>query len=113
MMERNNKGVLVLGYRPMSSLEIKMDKIIKENKLSYKFVGNGKFSIERKVPDFINTNGEKIALEVFYRKHKNVFSGRLDNWMNKRKELFMKYGWKIEFFNECQVNNEEVIRRLN
>ena len=55
-----------------SRLETKTINIIKKLKLPYKFVGNGKFFIERKNPDFININGEKIAIEVFYRGYKTA-----------------------------------------
>lgn len=86
-----------LRRRPMSSLEVKMNDIIKKNNLPYKFVGDGKFWIERKNPDFINTNGKKIAIEVFYPRHKEEFAGGLENWKRERTEIFKKYGWSILF----------------
>lgn len=51
-----------LMKRPMSSLEIKVQKVIDKYILPYKFVGNGMFFIENKNPDFININGEKKEL---------------------------------------------------
>jgi hypothetical protein len=108
-----------LQRRIPSSLEIKMVQIIKKFNLPYKFVGDGKFFIENKCPDFVNTNGKKIALEVFYRKHKNKFRGNnndwknVDDWKQKRQEIFDRYGWKIEFFDETQVNENEIIRRID
>ena len=101
-----------LTRRTPSSLERKMINIISKYNLPYKFVGDGKFFIERKNPDFININGEKIAIEVFYRKHKEMFSGGLLNWMEDRKNIFNKYNWKLLFFNEIQVNDNEVRMRL-
>lgn len=95
-----------------SSLELKMIKIIKKYNLPYKFVGNGKFFIENKNPDFINCNGEKIAIEVFYRDHKKKFRKTIEQWKQERQGIFAKYGWKLLFFNEIQVNEEEVRRRL-
>lgn len=102
----------VLGRRKKSLLEIKFEKIIKELNLPYKFVGNGKFFVENKCPDFINCNGEKIAIEIFYRRHKEQFRGGLEKWKQNRQKTFNKYGWKILFFNETQINEKEVLQCL-
>jgi len=104
-----------LRRREMSSLEEKMLGIIKDNDLPYKFVGNGDFFIERKNPDFINTNGSKIAIEVFWRgfKTKKCFHGKdLDEWKADRLGIFKKYGWDIVFFDETQVNEKDVLNAL-
>ena len=103
----------VLGRRDMSSLEKKMLRIIQKHNLPYKFVGDGQFSIGRKVPDFINCNGKKIAVEVFYPKHKEQFrAGGLEGWKESRSKEFAKYGWSIEYFDVMQVNEEEILRRI-
>jgi very-short-patch-repair endonuclease len=96
-----------------SSLESKMLEIIKCNKLPYKFVGNGKFMIGRKCPDFVNCNGEKTALEVFYRRHKEDFRGGLQNWKRNRSRIFARYGWKIIYFDERMVEEDYILKRLN
>jgi hypothetical protein len=101
-----------LRRRPMSSLEIKFNDIIVKHALPYKFVGNGDFFIERKNPDFVNCNGEKIAVEVYYRKHKEQFSGGLKHWRRNRHYLFAKYGWRLWFFDETQVKERYVVQRL-
>lgn len=101
-----------LRRREKSSLELKFEKIINDNNLPYVFVGNGNFFIERKNPDFINNNGQKIAIEVFCRKHKKMFKGNIETWKNERQQIFNRYGWKIEYFNETQVNENEIINRL-
>ena len=99
-----------LQRREMSYLEIKMNEIIQKNNLPYKFVGNGDFMIERKCPDFVNTNGEKKVIEVFGTRHKNRFrSGGVDSWMKERSELFSKYGYKTIFFNEKEVSSENTV----
>lgn len=100
-----------LKRKPISSLEQKFLFIIKKNNLPYEFVGNGKFFIENKCPDFINCNGQKIAVEVFYRKHKEVFRDGLENWKMERQKIFSKYGWKIIFFDET-FKEEDVLRCL-
>jgi len=95
----------ILRRRTPSSLELKMIDIIEKHNLPYKFVGDGNFFIERKNPDFININGKKIAIEVFYKKHKEVFAHGLENWKQKREQIFNKYGWTLLFFDETQVND--------
>jgi len=109
---RNKITKKVLGKRGLSSLEKKFMETIVKFRLPYKFVGDGKFFIEKKNPDFINCNGEKIAIEVYCTRHKNIFRGDCMIWMKNRQKIFEKYGWKIEFFNEWQINDNEIIKRL-
>lgn len=97
-----------LRRHPISSLELKFQKIIDKYQLPYRYVGNGKFFIERKNPDFININGEKKAIEVYARKHKEKLRNiSIDQWQKERQEIFAKYGWKVIFFDEVQLNNEK------
>lgn len=93
-----------LRRRDKSSLEIRFQQIIDKYNLPYKFVGNGEFFIERKNPDFININGEKKAVEVYYRGHKEKFRGNIETWKRERQLIFNKYGWKLLFFDETQLN---------
>lgn len=96
----------------MSSLEKRVNDVIIKYELPYIFTGNGKFFIERKNPDFVNTNGQKIAIEVFCRKHKGFFRGDVDNWKETRQTLFSKYGWNILFIEDWQTNNEKYLLDL-
>jgi very-short-patch-repair endonuclease len=99
-----------LRRRSMSSLEIKFQKIITQYNLPYKFVGNGEFFIERKNPDFVNINGEKKAIEVYYKKHKEQFRNMtIDEWKEERKFVFNKYGWEVLFLDETQVNENYIL----
>jgi very-short-patch-repair endonuclease len=103
----------VFAKRDKSSLEIKFEGICQKHNLPYKFVGNGDFFIERKCPDFINCNGEKIAIEVYCTKHKRRFKKIPEwQWKQERTAIFNKYGWKIIFFNELQVNEKDVLTTL-
>jgi len=102
----------VLGKRPKSSLEIKFESIIEKYNLPYSFVGNGEFSIANKIPDFINVNGDKIAIEVYCRKHKDIFRGGFIKWKQEREDLFLKYGWKTLFFDATEINDKYILEQL-
>jgi hypothetical protein len=92
----------------MSKLEIRFNNLIKENKLPYSFVGNGKILVGNKSPDFVHLN-KNIAIEVFDKKHKDLFrNGGCRTWMNARKQYFNNLGWDIEFFNEKMLCNRIV-----
>jgi len=101
-----------LMKHPMSSLEKRFNYFIKKLDLPYKFVGNGDFIIENKCPDFINTNGEKIAIEVYFTKHKEMFGAAketgIKKWKFNRLKLFNKYGWDVKFFNEKEISEENI-----
>lgn len=101
-----------LRRNPKSSLEIKFENIINSLGLPYKFVGNGEVMIAKKCPDFVDKNGKKIAIEVFYRKHKQMFKGNIEVWKAERAKIFNEQGWEIIFFDETQVNEECVKNTL-
>lgn len=102
-----------LTRHPISSLELKFQKIIDKHQLPYKYVGNGQFFIERKNPDFININGEKKAIEVYAKVHKEKIRGvNIEEWKRDRQEIFSKYGWQILFFDEVQLNEQNVLSKL-
>ena len=71
-----------------------------------------KGQFDNKCPDFINCNGEKIAIEAYYRRHKQQFRGDIDTWKNERQGIFNKYGWNIIFFDETEVNDDNILRSL-
>jgi len=101
-----------LSKRTPSSLEEKFQDIIDKYNLPYKYVGDGKIFIERYNPDFINTNNEKIAVEVYARYYKLRNNKSIEQWKDERQKVFNKYGWKIIFFNEIEVNEEYVLEKI-
>lgn len=102
-----------LAHRGKSGLEKRVEGIINKFNLPYKFVGNGKFFIERKNPDFVNTNGQKIAVEVYWKRHKDEFrKGGCDLWMKERTKIFKKYGWVVVFLESSEINEKIVLRKL-
>lgn len=81
--------------------ELKFCRIIKRHNLPYKYTGNGSFWIENVNPDFVQTNGKKICVEVFG-----------DYWHNredvKKKDIerlntLQKYGWQRIVFWEHEL----------
>ena len=101
-----------LRRRIPTSLEEKFQEIIAKHNLPYKYVGDGSFMIGKKNPDFININSEKIAIEVYARYFKKRDNRDIEQWKQKRNRVFRKFGWKIIYFNEVEVNEENVLRVL-
>lgn len=99
-------------YRRPTKPEEQFISLCKKYALPFKYVGNGKFWIENINPDFVNCNGEKIAVEIFGSywhnpelnpniKYERTFTGR--------KEILRRYGWECIIFWDYEVNNEELI----
>ena len=102
----------MLTRRTPTSLEMKLQGIIDKNGLPYKFVGDGSFMIGRKNPDFININGEKIAIEVYARYYKLRHTETVEDWKKERQMVFNEYGWTALFFDETQVNESNILNQL-
>jgi len=101
-----------LMRRTPTSLEMKFQSIIDKNNLPYKFAGDGSFMIGRKNPDFININGQKIAIEVYARYYKLRHAETVQEWKEERERVFREYGWTAIFFDETQVNESNILRQL-
>ena len=102
----------MLARRTPTTLEMKFLKIVEKNALPYKFVGDGSFMIGRKNPDFINTNGEKIAIEVYSLYYKLRHAETVDEWKKERQNYFGEHGWEVLFFDAVQVNETNVLKEL-
>lgn len=103
----------ILHRRIPTSLEDKFQKIVDKNNLPYEYVGDGNFFIEKYNPDFVNTNHEKIAIEVYARYYKLRNNKTIEKWKEDRQKVFNKYGWKILYFNEVEVNEENVLEKIS
>ncbi len=97
----------VLARRTPSALEMKLLRIIQELGLPLEFVGDGKLSIGGKNPDFANLS-RRLAVEVFYQRHKERFRGGVESWKRKRRRGFAAHGWTSAFFDETQVTAERI-----
>jgi len=102
----------VMKRRIPTELERKFQNIVDNYNLPYKYVGDGSFILENCNPDFININGKKIAVEVFARYYKNRDGRDVDKWKEKRSKIFSKYGWRIAYFNESQIEDKVVLKVL-
>lgn len=102
----------ILRRRIPSSLEKTFQKIIDKYHLPYKYVGDGTFIIGHYNPDFVNTNNEKIAIEVYVKYHKLRNNKTIGQWKEERNKVFAKYGWKIFYFDETQVNENKILAIL-
>ncbi len=101
-----------LRRRTPSSLEKKFQGIVDKHNLPYKYVGDGSFMIGRKNPDFINTNSEKIAVEVYANFYKQLDNRNVEKWKERRNKIFREYGWKVIYFNEVEVNEKNVLAKI-
>lgn len=100
-----------LRRKSISSLEEAYMKLFIKHKVPYKFVGNGEFWIGKKNPDFIHSQGEKIAIEVFYRKHKDIFRGGVEMWKDNRRKYFREHGWKVIFLEPTDLLNNLLFKK--
>ena len=102
----------ILHRRIPTSLEEKFQSIVDKYSLPYKYVGDGSFIIGRYNPDFINTNSEKIAVEVYARYYKKRNHTSIEDWKIQRSKVFKQYGWQIIYFNEIEVNEKNILNKL-
>jgi len=101
-----------LKRRIPTTLENRFLSIIRKYNLPYKYVGDGSFIIENCNPDFININGEKIAIEVYARYFKKRNYQDITKWKIRRQKTFAQFGWKVLFFDETEVREDFVLEVL-
>ena len=76
-----------------------------------------KFWIENINPDFVESNGRKIAIEVFGDYYHNPLLKKGLKWSRTqpgREEIFKKYGWKslILWEHEIKKGEEHILERI-
>lgn len=79
--------------------------LIKLLGLDYKYVGNGKFWIERYNPDFINCNGQKKIVEHFGTYWHNSYKMKIRD--KNRLKTYKKYGYKTLIIWEKELKDLE------
>lgn len=107
-LEKRLKGWIRAIHMKPNKCEQKLINFFTKENLPYNFVGDGKFFLAGKCPDFINTNGEKIVIE---------FAGRYfhtEEEMRERSKLFLKYGFKtIVIWEEELLDLNQIKDKIN
>lgn len=99
--------------------ELIYEEICKKDHLPFRYTGDGSFWIGNINPDFVETNGKKIVVEIFG----DYWHSPLLNWKLKekgtlayRKRILKEYGWKLIVFWETDLKREDaelfVLREL-
>lgn len=109
MTSQHKKNYLKALEKSPNKFEEKCIDLFNRNNLPLKFVGNfnePKFFIAGKIPDFVATNGQKIIVEVFCDYFKIKRYGSVENYKKIRTEIFSKYGWKVLFFSNEEIQSD-------
>jgi hypothetical protein len=94
-----------------NKIEIKLNNIINDLKLPYKFVGNGDVWIAGLNPDFININGQKKIVELFGEYwHKKPDTPYYRTEVG-RKKIFSEYGYNTLIVWSEELRNPEVLKQ--
>lgn len=100
------KRLNVKSKKP-NKLEGKVLGIIEQNNLPYTYVGNFKFILGGRCPDFLNINGDKKVIEVFGEYwHNPLLNPRVNiskNYNNTLKH-YEKYGFDCLILWDYQIN---------
>jgi len=96
---KQSKAMLKGLLKRPTSFEQQIIDLIQKHNLPFKYVGDGEVWIARKNPDFIETNGKKLLIEVYF----SLWHS--DDYEIKRAEHFLKYGFKTIFLNEDDLLN--------
>jgi len=99
-----------LKSRRPTSLERMFNALIDKYSLPYKYVGDGSFIIGGLNPDYVNVNGEKIAIEIFGEYwHKRDKEYRRSE--AGRRQILRDFGWHLIVIwgNELKTLSEEAI----
>lgn len=108
MVYRMRNSILPTSY------ERRIGKIIKKNNLPYEYTGNGSFLIGFLNPDFVNTNGEKICIEVYHDYWKIKSFGSEEKYQTWRNKWLSKYGWNAIYLNDNDIKgtDEEIVKKI-
>ncbi|MEK6878306.1 MAG: NUMOD3 domain-containing DNA-binding protein, partial [Nanoarchaeota archaeon] len=85
-----------------TQFEKRFSEICIENNLPFVYVGNGKFLINYKNPDFIDKNN-KICVEIYFSYYKIRDYGSIENYKKFCEEKYHPLGWKVIFLDENDI----------
>lgn len=104
----NKKRLQALCRKPTKP-EKQLIEIIEENKLPYKYVGDGSFIIEGLNPDFVNVNGRKRIIEVFGRVWHETLVKDWHRTELGREMILNSYGYKTLIIWDDELNDKQAI----
>jgi len=109
--EKHRKACLrfLENWRSPNKLEQEIIDLIEKYNLPYRFVGDGKFWLENRNPDFINYDGEKKIIEVA------GIHWHTPQEIEQRKNHYAKYGFKTLVLWEDdikQLPQEKILERI-
>jgi len=112
--EAKRKLLITLNKRGITGIEKKIIKILEKYELPFKYCGDGSFIIHGLNPDFVNINGEKKLIEVFFEYFKIKQYGSIDKYKKQRYAIFRYYGFDTLFidYQTLQSSKEEQIAEL-
>lgn len=96
-----NKMLLSLWRRP-TSLETKLSNILIKYSMPFVYVGDGKFLLACKNPDFIDITN-KVAIEVYSKYFKLKNYGSIEKYQQMCIDKYSSVGWKVIFFDENEL----------
>jgi len=96
-------------------MDKKFIEICAKYNLPFKYVGDGKFWIERMNPDFVEVNGKKLAVEILGDRWHNPILFSAKDFETRKKKL-AEYGWHAIGIWERELKKlpeEEIVKRMN
>jgi len=107
------KKMLKASWKRPTQLEVNFTSFFEEYNLPFEYVGNGKLIIGGKIPDFVETNGKKLVLEVGIKKEKDRYCDSWETYVNNRILHFKKYNWKcVVLWREELKNKLTLFKKL-
>lgn len=93
--DKHIKNTLKALFKRPTKLEAKFISLFNEKNIPFTYCGNGKLIIDGRCPDFYESNGQKLCLEVANEVSKKIFNHVTPSqYEQQRINHFGKYGWK-------------------
>lgn len=98
--EKTTRAILKGLFKRPTSFESQIIQLINKHQLPFKYVGDGQILICYRNPDFIESNGKKLLIEVYF----SLWHPK--NYEEQRNKIFSKHGYKTLFLDENDLLNE-------
>jgi G:T-mismatch repair DNA endonuclease (very short patch repair protein) len=100
------KRMMVGEHKKPNKLERRLTELIDKNGLPFRYVGNWEFMVAGKCPDFLNTDGRKLLIELFGNYWHTV---KARETVEERVERFRKHGFETLVLWEKEMDDEQLI----